>query len=105
MAKISGRTSADLQLAVRTWLLNSNARIRSGRHKGGIAGWLNEIGDPEFVYPEITGYYLSWLAFVSEAQPGMELRPHAIEAVQWLSSVTTDERPPSTRYYFDGRDD
>ena len=105
MATSIGRTGADLQVAIADWLLNSNVRIRSGRHAGAIAGWLNKDGEPEFAYPEITGYYLSWLAFVTSLRQELDVRPAATAAVDWLSTITSADRPPVTRYYFDDRDD
>ncbi|MBI2149084.1 MAG: aldo/keto reductase [Acidobacteria bacterium] len=105
MATSIARTGTDLQVAVADWLLTSNVRIRSGRQAGAIAGWLNERGEPEFAYPEITGYYLSWLALAAGLRPEADLRPIAAAAVQWLSTVTSADRPPSTRYYFVDCDD
>src|SRR6266446_5666404 len=75
MATSIARTGTDLHVAIADWLLHSNVRIRSGRHAGAIAGWLNEHGEPEFAYPEITGYYLSWLAFVASLRQGLDVRP------------------------------
>jgi len=66
---------------------------------------LNEHGEPEFAYPEITGYYLSWLAFVASLRQGLDVRPAATAAVEWLGTVTSADRPPATRYYFDDRAD
>lgn len=57
------------------------------------------------MYPEITGYYLSWLAFVSAHRADSDLRKAATEAVAWVDSVTSDDCPPRTRYYFDNRHD
>src|SRR5947209_18849458 len=105
MATSIARTGTDLHVAIADWLLHSNVRIRAGRHEGAIAGWLNESGETEFAYPEITGYYLSWLAFMANRRRDLELGPLATAVVNWLSTVTSDERPPATRYYFDGRDD
>src|SRR5437016_8756070 len=105
MATSIGTTGTDLQVAIADWLLNSKVRIRSDRHAGAIAGWLDGDGEPEFAYPEITGYYLSWLAFVSGLRPQLDVRPAATAAVEWLGKVMSIDRPPATRYYFDNRDD
>jgi hypothetical protein len=48
--------------SISQWLRTSDIVFRAGPHKGAVAGWLSEDGDPSFAYPEITGYYLSWLA-------------------------------------------
>jgi hypothetical protein len=66
---------------------------------------LNEHGEPEFAYPEITGYYLNWLAFVAGLRQELDVRPVATAAVEWLGTVTSADCPPATRYYFDDRDD
>ena len=86
-------------------MLCSNVRIRSGRHAGAVAGWLDERGVAQFAYPEITGYYLSWLAHVAACRPELDLRPAANAAIAWLSTVTSNNCPPATRYYRDDRDD
>jgi hypothetical protein len=105
MATSIGRTDKDLQIAIADWLLHSKVRIQSGSHAGAIAGWLNECGEPEFAYPEITGYYLNWLAFVARLRQDMVLRTAATAAVEWLGRVPNADHPPATRYYFDDRDD
>jgi hypothetical protein len=107
MATSVGRSVADLQVAIADWLLHSNARIRTGAHAGGVAGWLDENDDPEFVYPEITGYYLSWIAFVVALSPDLEsdARDAAVAAVNWVDRITSRSDPPATRYYFDDRED
>ncbi len=104
MATSIGRTGADLQFAIADWLLNSKVRVRSGTHAGGIAGWLNEHGEPEFVYPEIAGYYLSWLAAAAALHHELNVCPAATAIIEWLASITS-ARLPCTRYYFDDRND
>lgn len=47
---------------MRDWLLGGPAQIRFGAEAGGVAGTLNAAGQPDYVYGEITGYYLHWLA-------------------------------------------
>lgn len=105
MATSIRRTSVDLQVAIADWLIYSNARIRSGRHAGAIAGWLDECGTAQFAYPEITGYYLSWLAQVAACRPDLDVRPAAIAAIAWLNKITCDDCLPATRYYPDERND
>ena len=73
--------------------------------RGAIAGWLNEHDEPAFAYPEITGYYLSWLASLARLQPEIDTRPAALAAVEWLQTITSFDHPPATRYYFDDSDD
>ena len=105
MATIIGRTDKDIQVAIANWLLDSNVRIGSGRHQGAIAGWLDEHNEPSFAYPEITGYYLSWLASVARLQPNVDVRSAAVAAVDWLHRITSPDNLPATRYYFFESDD
>ncbi|HVO91149.1 MAG TPA: hypothetical protein VMV45_21625, partial [Casimicrobiaceae bacterium] len=44
------------------WILDSGVQLAVGPHAGGVAGRLDADGRPQYVYPEITGYYLQWLA-------------------------------------------
>jgi hypothetical protein len=66
---------------------------------------LNANGQPEFAYPEIAGYYLSWLAFLSRLRPEVDVHAAATSVVEWLESITRRDGVPATRYYFDDRDD
>src|SRR3989442_3482845 len=100
MATSIAGTGTDLHVAIADWLLHSNVRIRSGRHAGAIAGWLNEHGEPEFAYPEIAGYYLSWLAFAGRLGRELDVRQTATAVVHWVDTVTSTDHPPATRYYF-----
>lgn len=47
---------------LREWLLAGPAQLRDGAEIGGVAGTLNSAGQADYVYGEITGYYLHWLA-------------------------------------------
>ena len=47
---------------LREWLLAGPAQLRNGVETGGVAGTLNSAGQADYVYGEITGYYLHWLA-------------------------------------------
>jgi len=82
---------------VSRWLLTSNLRIREGPHRGALAGWLDANAAPAFLYPEITGYYLSWLA--SLPAPSEEIRAAAIETIGWFAQIATGGLPLLTRYY------
>jgi hypothetical protein len=86
-----------LAASVSRWLTTSNIRIRNGPHKGAVAGWLNANGVPSFVYPEITGYYLSWLA--SLPNKSEEVRIATSEALAWFTRIANSELPVLTRYY------
>lgn len=87
--------------SIAQWLLGSSIQLRDGEDRGGVAGWLTAGSRPEFVYMEITGYYLTCLAFLARWSP--ELRPAATEraamALGWLRRHTTEGRLPPTRKY------
>jgi hypothetical protein len=60
---------------LRHWLLEGPAQLRGGEHAGGVAGSFDAHGRAGYVYGEITGYYLHWLAGL----PG-ERTPRAVRA-------------------------
>lgn len=86
--------------AIQSWLLGPEVQFADGLHRGGVAGWFDESGDAVFLYPEITGYYLTWLAFLAHAF-GLtdELTRHANDAISWISYQFADGRVPPTRTY------
>jgi len=91
---------------VENWLLASNVQIDTGADKGAIAGWLNHEHKPEFAYMELTGYYLTCMAFV--ISKSIDLRSKAIargqKAVDWLHRCVIErEEIPPTRKYVDCR--
>jgi hypothetical protein len=88
---------------VSRWLLTSDLRIREGPHRGALAGWLDANAVPAFLYLEITGYYLSWLA--SLPAPSEEIRAASIEAIGWFARIATGSLPFLTRYYSSPNED
>jgi len=87
------------------WLLTGPAQQSDGPHAGAVGGWIGTDGRAGYVYPEITGYYLQWLAWMTRRhgrQPLYVARAEA--AVGWLTQWLADERPP-TRIYVVSRDD
>jgi hypothetical protein len=90
---------ADDAERIEAWLLGDGPQVAAGRHAGAIAGWLNDDGTPAFLYPEITGYFLTWLSFVAAVRP--ERRREAAEraacAVAWLAHLHENGDPPATR--------
>ncbi|MDQ6619341.1 MAG: hypothetical protein M3Z31_06535 [Pseudomonadota bacterium] len=83
---------------VAQWLLEGPAQVADGVHRGGVIGSLN-ADHPLYVYPEITGYYLQWLAwYAATAGVSASLEHRARAAQQWLRYWLTLERPP-TRVY------
>ncbi len=108
---IDGTTpSAVVQAAVQQiedWLLTSRIQLRGGPQRGGIAGWLDGDGRPEFVYLEITGYYLTAMAWLASgaaysAENFDTARRRARLAAGWIASVFDNESAPPTRLYLCG---
>jgi hypothetical protein len=82
------------------WLLDGGAQLRTGANAGGVAGWLDGAGNAAYAYPEITGYYLQWLAWHATrdgATPDMNGR--AVAAQRWLASWIVRGETPQTRVY------
>lgn len=80
------------------WLLTGPAQVREGLHAGAVAGCLKRHGAAAYVYPEITGYYLQWLAWRARnwgATP--ELASAATDAQHWLATWLRLSDPPHTR--------
>jgi hypothetical protein len=67
-------------------------------HDGAVVSWQDAGGGWSDAYPEIAGYYLSYLA----CSGGDDGAARAIFA--WLERITADG-PPLTRYFLDRRDD
>ena len=91
---------------IEDWLLDSEIQIAAGAHRGGVAGWLDASGRAEFVYLEITGYYLTataWLAAgaATDAERARRALARGRDALDWLRSVTADGALPPTRLYLD----
>ncbi|MBT2453659.1 hypothetical protein [Streptomyces sp. ISL-86] len=88
---------------LRAWLLD-HPRITEGPHTGGVVG---DTGNDAYVYPEIAGYYLTWLAFLataeSAAEPAIERADAARiadardAAVRWLNGELRRPDGPRTR--------
>ena len=83
---------------IRTWLLSSRVQMRSGPHAGAVAGAVNREGVPGYVYPEITGYYLHWLAEIG-APATRALAGAANLATQWAALQFANSAVPLTRSY------
>jgi hypothetical protein len=91
----------NLSESIENWLLASEVQLASGPHQGGVAGWLTTGQTPAFVYPEITGYYLTWLAFGHARQSnGHHNRAAKAQfALQWLCRQIQSEQKLPTRVY------
>jgi hypothetical protein len=87
---------------VAAWLLDGPAQLREGRHAGAIAGAIDARGSVAYVYPEITGYYLQWLAWrARHASDPAVLGERAARAQRWLRVWLADD-PPQTRVHLNG---
>ena len=87
--------------SIAAWLLDGGAQLRVGRETGGVAGWLGTNGQTTYVYPEITGYYLQWLAWQALREGGATdtLRRRASSAQHWLRAWVERDEHPQTRVY------
>lgn len=88
------------------WLLDGPAQVAAGPHAGAVAGRIDLAGHAAYVYPEIAGYYLQWLAW--RARTGVEparLAAGAAGVRRWLHVWLADRQPPRTRIHFDGEAD
>ena len=83
------------------WLRNV-AQCQHGPHAGAIAGCVSVSGAPSYVYPEIAGYYLTWLAWRAarsghDSDDGERARAVQRWLAQWLAMPSLP-----TRVHFDG---
>ena len=97
---LSADTAIEMQVH---WLLTGPAQ----RADGAVAGWVDAVGRADYVYPEITGYYLQWLGWrAAEGDSRFMLGARAAAAQSWLRAWLTAEGRRLTRVYADGaRDD
>ncbi|MEO7810981.1 MAG: hypothetical protein ABIR73_02945 [Usitatibacter sp.] len=99
-AAVRLRDAEAAERAIGNWLLDGNAQLRTGPHAGGVAGAIDADGRPLYLYPEITGYYLQWLAWRASrygAAPAIVQR--AAAAQRWLTAWIERTDPPETRVY------
>ena len=85
---------------IASWILKSHIQIQDGPESGAVAGWLHAEEHPSFAYTEITGYYLTCLAFmhrIGRSDPC--IASNANRAVSWLHRKCRNGQPPLTRYY------
>jgi hypothetical protein len=85
---------------LRHWLLHGPAQLSDGRHCGGVAGRV-EGGRPVYVYAEITGYFLHWLADLGAHEAREVLGERARRAIDWSTRQFSAGRVPPTRAYLD----
>lgn len=78
------------------WLLGRQVQ----RPDGSVAGWVDAQGRAAYVYPEITGYYLQWLAWcASQGDDRAALARRARAAQRWLQAWIGGTGPPPTRIH------
>ncbi len=78
------------------FLLNGNVQLQQGPEAGGVAGTLPG-GAAVYVYGEITGYYLHWLASLPASHA--ECAGAAQAALRWLQHYLLIDPMPPTRLY------
>ncbi|MEO8755084.1 MAG: hypothetical protein ABI624_20665 [Casimicrobiaceae bacterium] len=85
------------------WLLDGPAQLRAGPHAGAVAGCVSASASASYVYPEITGYYLQWLAWRARRFGDAQILAERAAAVQrWLAVWLAADDPPATRVHLDG---
>lgn len=89
------------------WLLEGPAQIGTGPHAGAVVGSIDGDGHATYGYPEITGYYLQWLAWRRRNGDSMPLpAPRAMAAQRWLGVWLASGDPLPMRVHLtDGVDD
>jgi len=91
---------------IEEWLLTAPIQITSGKLRGGVIGWLSLDEKEEiFVYPEITGYFLTALAFIAKSQPKKRVQAsyRANCVLEWLENIQLHDQFPDTRCYVKSR--
>ncbi|MFD3590374.1 hypothetical protein [Streptomyces sp. NPDC058683] len=100
---MSTRTEAAVgAVELADWLLD-RPYVAHGREAGAVLGATTGGAAPAYVYPEIAGYYLTWLAFLRTVEPDRTARATVrIEAVTgWLARELAGPGGPRTRSYLD----
>jgi hypothetical protein len=88
--------------ALTSWLLGENVQVNACAQTGAVAGSIDGDGNASYVYPEITGYYLQWLAWHAFCHGASnDTRRRAGAAQQWLSSWARSSETPETRIYLE----
>jgi hypothetical protein len=78
------------------WLLDGPGQIAAGEHAGGVAGVVEADGGAAYIYPEITGYYLQWLAWRATRDGGdAAFARRAAAAQRWLVHWLALDPPPT----------
>ncbi len=95
-----GSGAEQSRAALTSWLLGDHVQVTAGMHAGAAAGWLDREGCASYVYPEITGYYLQWLAWHAACRGANDdTRRRAAAAQRWLRLWAFGAEAPETRIY------
>ena len=82
------------------WLFSA-VQLERGPDCGGVMGSISSVRGPEYLYPEATGYFLTWLAFLASMRGVTpDLSTRALHAATWLSCQAGDGM--TTRHYLNG---
>ncbi len=84
---------------ISTWLLSPQVQLREGVHAGAIAGAMDSAGRARYVYPEIAGYYLHWLAETHVDKARGDLSAAAVRAADWTARQFAGGALARTRSY------
>jgi len=85
--------------SIESWLLD-NAQLAGGTNAGGVAGAIDADGGVVYVYPEIAGYFLQWLAWLrAQGKPSPGLVRRAASCQRWLASWIERTDSPQTRVH------
>ncbi len=96
----TGATLEAIDRRLADWLLEGPAQLRSGPQRGAVAGLVDADGRAQYAYPEITGYYLQWLAWQATRHGRSEALAARAEAAQhWLGQWLADAALPRTRIH------
>ena len=99
---IPPRTRAQHEGGIAGWLLDGPAQIGTGRHAGAVAGGIDGEGRATYGYPEITGYYLQWLAWRCRGNDAARAAaPRAAAAQRWLAAWLALDPPLPMRLHLE----
>ena len=84
---------------ISAWLLSPQVQLREGVHAGAVAGAMDNAGRARYVYPEITGYYLHWLAEMHTDGARDDLAIAASRATDWTARQFDGGALATTRTY------
>ncbi len=84
------------------WLLRGPAQLADGPHAGAVLGSVAVHDSAMYGYPEITGYWLQWLAWRSRRAGSVAtFAPHAAAAQRWLGVWLASGSPLPMRLHLD----